>query len=475
MTLTDFSFLEPGRRWPPTDEKARIDRYDRCTLLFEGDHEAAFPGLTALDDDLDQITANWFKRSTTLICDLASPLRLFADNQAVLDRIAEANDLDLLVYDLFADILRFGNAVLKVRFDPRRGGIVERIDPRYWFPVVSPDDGRDVQAHCICYNFSQYEDHIQRGYLRVEIHKPGSIENRLFRLDSGAAITSELPISALERYSGMPSEVRTGVDDFLVVPLSGLLSSDGVFGLDDYGGIEGLVRELEKRLIRTSRTLDKFADPNIVLPIENFSVNPDTNEPYLMNPWTGNPIFEELDIGGGRYIVSEVGETGTRPLPQYLTWDASLQNNFSQIEEIKAELMALGEISPALLGDVKSGLAESGSALKRLAIPTLAKVARLRARVKRPLLEALRLCARLEAISRWPGAGELQNLTIEWGSALPEDRLEAAQIEQLRKTAGLTSTRSALARLDPDASDEDLDWETAQISEERRDESYQFV
>ncbi|MCP1391367.1 MAG: hypothetical protein J5I35_01240, partial [Methanothrix harundinacea] len=118
MTLTDFSFLEQGRRFPPTDEKARIDRYDRCVLLFEGDHDLAFPGLTSLDTDLDQITANWFKRSTTLIADLASPYRLFADNQDVLDRITEANDLDILVYDLFADVLRFGNGVLKVRFDP---------------------------------------------------------------------------------------------------------------------------------------------------------------------------------------------------------------------------------------------------------------------------------------------------------------------------------------------------------------------
>ncbi len=474
MTLTDYSFLESGRRWPPTDEKARIDRYDRCVLLYEGDHEAAFPGLTALDSDLEQITANWFKRSTTLVSDLASPMRLFADNQPVLDRITEANDVDLLVYDLFADILKFGNGVLKVRFEPRRGGIIERIDPRYWFPVVSPDDSKNVLAHCICYNFSQYEDHVQRGYLRVEIHKPGVIENRLFRLDSGAAITSEIPISALERYAGLQSEVTTGIDDFLVVPFSGLLSSGGVFGLDDYAGIEALVLELEKRLIRTSRTLDKFSDPNILWPM--------ASEGYI-NPVTGEEIEPvEIDLGGGRYIIYPIGtgdpnSGGFYPhLPQYLTWDASLQNNFAQIEEIKSQLMAVGEISPALLGDTKNGIAESGSALKRLSIPTLAKVARLRARVKRPLLTALRLCSALETVSRYPGASEqLQNLSIEWRSALPPDPLEAADVEMKRKTCGLTSTRSALARLDPDSSEADLDWEESKISEERREESYQFV
>lgn len=475
MTLTDFSFLEQGRRWPPLSEKARIDRYDRCRLLFEGDHEAAFPGLTATDADLAPITVNWFKRATTLIADLASPVRIFADNQEVVDRILDQTSFDLLVYDIFVDILRFGNAVLKIRFDPNRGGIVERIDPRYWFPVVSPDDGRDIQAHVIAYDFAQIEDHIEQGYLRAEIHRPGVIENRLYRLDSGRSITAELPISALERYSGLESEVPTGVDDFLVQPVAGLLSADGVFGLDDYRNFESLVREIEKRLIRTSRTLDKFADPNLLIPVDEMSIDPATGEPLLTNPYSGNSIFEDLKIGGGRYIVAETGETGTRPLPAYLTWDASLQSSFAQIAEIKSQMLAVAEISPALLGDARNGLAESGSALKRLAIPTLAKVARLRSRVRRPILRALAICAELERASRYPGSAPLENLSIEWLSSLPPDPVESAQVEQLRKTAGLTSTRSALARLDPDATEEDLAWEEAKIAEEQREASYNFI
>jgi len=301
------------------------------------------------------------------------------------------------------------------------------------------------------------------------------IENRLYRLDSGRSITAELPISALERYTGLESEVRTGVDEFLVLSVAGLLSADGVFGLDDYRNFESLVREIEKRLIRTSRTLDKFADPNLLIPVDEMSIDPATGEPLLTNPYSGNSIFEDLKIGGGRYIVAETGETGTRPLPAYLTWDASLQSSFAQIEEIKSQLMAVAEISPALLGDTKNGLAESGSALKRLAIPTLAKVARLRSRVRRPILRALAICAELERASRYPGSAPLENLSIEWLSSLPPDPVESAQVEQLRKTADLTSTRSALARLDPDASDEDLDWEVSKISEEQRETSYNFV
>lgn len=191
-----------------------------------------------------------------------------------------------------------------------------------------------------------------------------------------------------------------------------------------------------------------------------------------VNPETGKLDFSTpLLMGGGRYFPVREGETP----PQYLTWDASLSANFSQIEEAKAELMAIGEISPALLGDVKNGLAESGTALKRLAIPTLAKVDRLRKRARRPILKALRLVAELEVASRWPGASALENLSIEWRSGLPPDPVEAAQVEGARKTTGLTSTYSALARLDPDASEEDLLWEAEEIKREKAEDALHFL
>lgn len=340
---------------------------------------------------------------------------------------------------------------------------------------MSPDDARAVKAHVIAYDFSQFEDHIERRYLRAEIHKPGLIQHRLFRLDTGGKIVSELPIAALERYGGMAAEEATGVSDFLIVPLAGLLRSDGVFGLDDFRGIESMVRELELRLSHVSSTLEKFSDPNMAGPESIVGIDPDTGEAVPNEIWVDgrrvpNPAAS-IAIGGGVYLPVREGE----PIPVYLTWDASLSSNFSQIEEIKSELMAIGEISPALLGDTKNGLAESGSALKRLAIPTLAKVDRLRKRARRPILQALRLVAELEVASRWPGAELLENLTVEWRSGLPADPVEAAQVEGARKTTGLTSTYSALARLDPDASEQDLLWELGEIKKEKAEDALHFL
>jgi len=467
MVLTNFDFLGQGKPWPPRDETNRLRRYDRTILLFEGDHDRTFPGLNLVEDpklnpvdapNIVHIAVNWFKRSTTLISDLAvgQPPKITADEQQTVDRIIEANDYHQLIYDSIGDVLKFGNAVLKVRFDQR--GIIERVNPKFWFPVVSPDDGSQVLAHVLAYSWTEFVDHVKTDFLRLEIHKKGTIENRLYELSGGGTISKEIYLSTLERFKDLKPELETGVKDFLIIPLHGSLQSNGVYGLDDYGDLEGLVEELEKRLIRTSKTLDKFSAPNIAGPSDVIETD----------PYTGEPV---LTIGGGRYF----GVDEDQKFPQYLTWDASLAANFSQIEEIKSELMAVGEISPALLGDTKNGLAESGSALKRLAIPTLAKVNRLRLRIKKPILEALRLCAELEVSSRLSGSSKLTNVALEWRSALPKDPLENAQVEATRKTANLTSTRGALARLDEDATETDLDTELEAIKDERNDEALSII
>ncbi len=56
--------------------------------------------------------------------------------------------------------------------------------------------------------------------------------------------------------------------------------------------------------------------------------------------------------------------------------------------------------------------------------------------------------------------------TIMWKDGLPEDPLERAQIEQILKTSGLTSTYSSIKRLH-DGDDEAAMEEMKRIAEER--------
>ena len=451
MTVyTNLDFLKPGAKWPP--DKDRLARYAKNRLLMEGDHDLVFTGLN--EDDAPRIIkmrVNWFKRIMTLFSDLAvgNPPKITAEDQATVDRITDDNAFEVLVYDLFSDLIAFGDGVLKPRWDGKRG-VISRIDPRHWFPVVDPDDSGTITAHVLAWEVPFGDD----KYVKVEIHKPGKIEHRLLKLTSdGKEIKEPATLDTIERYATLKPEEETGVAGFLVFHFSNLKAGNGVFGLDDFKDVSDLVEEIERRLIKVSGTLDTFADPWMCGP------------PGLRvkDPLTGEVVWASNE----KYIALNEDERN----PEILTWDAQMGATFTQIETLLSQLYVMAELSPAAFGETKSGLAESGSALKRLMLPTLAKVNRLRLRLRPKLIEVLKTTAELEVASRMSGAQALTNVSLEWKSALPVDPVEAAQVEATRHSAKATSIRGSLSRLDPDASEEDIDAEEARIKSEMEEAS----
>ena len=446
MTVfTTLDFLKPGQKWPP--DKDRLARYAKNRLLMEGDHDLVFAGLN--EDDAPRIIkmrVNWFKRTMTLFSDLAvgNPPKITAEDQATIDRITDDNAFEILVYDLFSDLIAFGDGVLKPRWDGKRG-VISRIDPRHWFPVVDPDDSGTFTHHVLAWEVPFGDD----KYVKVEVHHKGKVEHRLLKLTSdGKEIKEPVSLDTIERYATLKPEEETGVSDFLVFPFSNLKAGDGVFGLDDFKDVSDLVEEIERRLIKVSGTLDVFADPWMCGP----------SGLRVRDPITGEIVWASDE----KYIALNEGESP----PKILTWDAEMGATFSHIEGLLSQLYVMAELSPAAFGEVKTGLAESGSALKRLMLPTLAKVNRLRLRIRPSLIEVLKTTAELEVASRMSGAQALTNVSLEWRSSLPVDPVEAAKVELTRRSARATSTRGSLARLDPDASGEDLDTEVARIEEE---------
>ena len=114
------------------------------------------------------------------------------------------------------------------------------------------------------------------------------------------------------------------------------------------------------------------------------------------------------------------------------------------------QLYILSETSAAAFGQLKSGLAESGSALRRLMLAPLAKVNRIRLRFDPALRKVLQLASALEAAQSMPNAVRLTDadIHIAWQDGLPDDDMEQTQIEAQRMSANLTSLESALRRLD---------------------------
>jgi hypothetical protein len=429
--LTSLNFLSPGQPWPPPAEVERLERYAQNKLLFEGKHEQVFRDWIRLLREDQQATLemvlNWHKRLTLLFADLllGEPPKIIAGDQdspeqEAAERIIEGNGLFNVAYEVTLDVSRYGTGIFKVRYDSR--AIIEGQQPAIWFPVVAPDNIKDIQAHVLAWTYE--EDTQERGktvtkkYLQTEIHERGRIISAKYPIENNI-------IGPAIEYA----ETETGIDEFLIVPVNNILTTDRVTGLDDYSDLDSIIQELEVRIAQISRILDKHADPNMY--------GPDTALEH--DPTTGRWEYR----GGGKYFPVGQGEQA----PGYVTWDGQLEAAFKQIDLLMEQLYILSETSTAAFGQLKAGLAESGTALRRLMMAPLAKVNRIRMRFDPALKEVLWLASLLEKAQGMAGAIVLENIHIDWKDGLPDDEQEVTQNETQRYTAGLTSLESALRRL----------------------------
>ena len=428
-----MDFLKPGQRWPPETENARLALYAQNRLLFEGKHERVFSDWIKLLRDDQQATLelilNWNKRLSLLWADLllGEPPQIKcgdpdSSEQEAVERIVTDNELINTCYEVVIDISRHGTGLFKVRLDGR--GIIEGQPPAMWFPVVRPDNVKQVMAHVLAWTYKEKTRDMLGGnreheYLRCEIHEPGKITYR----------TYECSNSRIGRLID-ESEQLTGIQEMLVIPINNVITTDRVYGIDDYSDLDSIIQELEMRLSQISRILDKHADPNMY--------GPDTA--LVVDPVTGEASFQ----ANGKYFSIAPEE---KP-PGYLVWEGQLEAAFRQVDALMSQLYILSDTSPACFGELKVGLAESGSALKRLMMAPLAKVNRIRMRLDPALKKAIRLASELEAAQGMAGAVKLDRVHITWKDGLPEDPMENTTIESTRYAAGLSSLESSLRRLD---------------------------
>jgi len=456
--LTDLTFLDPGQSWPPASEAQRLQQYCDNALLFKGEHPAVFNDwyrLLRKDQQATlEIVINLTKRLSTLWADLlvGEPPTVTASDESsgeqdAVNRLFNDNDLAIVMYEAALDISRFGDSVLLIRLpaERSRSAIIEAISPQVWFPVVSATNVRDITAHVLGWTYDVGAGREKRTYLRVQIHTAGWIENRLYEIEAGR-IRQQLDGAALE--PGWVDSEETRVDRPLVVQVPGLRTSDQLHGLDDYGDIISIVQEMSARVAQISRILDKHADPSMYGSDENVKVDPKTGE-------------TQVDAAGGRYYTVREGQ---QP-PGYVTWDGQLDAAFRELEVLLEYFYLTSETTPAAFGQLKAGLAESGSALNRLLLAPLAKTNRIRLRMDPRIRIAIQTAADLERMNG-RGTPEIKGLTINWNDGLPDDIREQVQLETWRVGSGISSRYKAIQRLDG-GDDESIQDEIDRIDEDQ--------
>lgn len=441
MMLTNMDTAVKSGDYFPLADIQRIAMCEKVDALLDGNHGAVFTAsflrLMRDDSSIIEIDLPWVRKVRLIFPDLlcGEPGTIKATDEAqqdYLDDLVRRLDLWGNIHECCGDTVSYGDGLLKLK---RRNGAVALTTqpPSYWFPVVAEDDIRDIQGHVLAWRINVGTAETPKWVGRAEKHGRGWVETIEFEFDySGERI---------KRITGSTGPIPTGVSGFLVFHAPNWRTSKELTGHSVFDDADSILSELEVRISQMCKVLDKHSDPGMYGPESALEQDAVTGE------WR---------VKGGQFYSVAEGESP----PGYTTWDGQLIPNVELIKILREELYAATDTCPALFGKLEQGMAESGSALKRLLISPLAAVNRLRLTYDPVVRDVLMTAAELEGQN-------LGHITIEWKDGLPEDPMEAAQVEQIRAAAGNTSVASSVQRLD-NIDGEDL---TAELERIKQDQS----
>ena len=245
----------------------------------------------------------------------------------------------------------------------------------------------------------------------------------------GDKITKEENLSILGIENLVPM-VDTGIDRSLIIHAPNWKTGDRHFGISDFYELDTIFYAINNRVSKVDNVLDKHGDPILMVP------------PGVMD--------EKGQVKKKALGVIEIAE-GENNKPEYIVWDASLDNAFKQIEKLVEFMYLIGEISPDILG-VGQGVSDSGRALKFKLMRTIAKTARKKLYYDLALKETLYVAQLLAKkwnlkVAGLPLKADPVVPELEWADGLPIDISEQMDTESKAIDAGLTSKKAAMMRI----------------------------
>lgn len=420
-----------------------------------GDHFTAFniriadPAWTKTYSKLRYVKINFAGLISKVVADMlfSEPITVKVPDgdQDWVDAFWQENKMDTQVYESALTNSYMGDDLFKLRVGKRNQVdeestiIAEEITPAIYFPIIDPFNVRaEPTAQELAWTFKRGET----VYLRKEIHTPGMIENVLYRME-GNKIVERLgdPRTVLGNIPGLLPVVDTGIDKSLLIHIINWKTGNRHFGISDYYDLDAIFYAINNRLTKTDNILDKHSDPILAVP--------------------PGVIDDKGQVKKKALGIVEVGE-GERG-PEYIVWDASLENAYKEVEKLVEMMYLIGEISPDILG-LGEGISDSGRALKFKLMRTIAKTARKKLYYDRAIKEVVyvaQLLAKEHGIKMGGKTlqGEAVIPEIDWADGLPIDNAEQIENETKAIDAGLTTKKAAIMRIygvDEKAADEML-------------------
>jgi hypothetical protein len=471
--LYDLTFLNIGEHWPPASEYDRIEKYKNNKSLFDNEHarvyNEAFKRIERVINNFQEVVSypvivNYQKLISLKEADLllGEEPKITAGEpdsaeQKSIDAIKKNTDLINKAFEATIDVSRYGDGLLYIcgDADPSKGGMIHVSQPPIWFPIVDPENIKVIKAHVLAWIIGESTD---TPVLSVQIHEKGRYEKRQYRLEKSIG-TSRMPnVTTEEIYKGRHSGFsivsligssfeQTKLDDFAIVQIPNVMTSERIHGMDDYSDVDSIVSELLVRVAQIARILDKHASPSVAGPTSSLE---------------HDPVTGEWKLKMGNFFARDSKEDA--PV-EYITWDGQLDANFKFIEQLVNMLHAISEMGSQILGDKnEDGGALSGTALRMKMISPLAKVKRIAMRFRPALIKAIVLCSQLggEGITDLSKA----DITIDFRDGLPNDPLEESTIIMNRTANGKSMSVKRALQVYDGMTPDDADIELEQIQEE---------
>lgn len=450
--------------FPNPSEVQRLKDYKYNKRLFMGDHFEAFSMKIGNNDynanysRLRYVMANFAGLISKVMADMIfgePPDITIPDGDSdFLETLIRENKLRTQNYEQALSSSYRGDCLYKLRVDKRRPNdtnstvIIEPVTPAIYFPRLDPFNitGKPT-AEELCWVIKKSDD---ERYVRKEIHTPGMILNELWELDKEGRLIRQASFSKVGM-EDVPAVEDTGVNRSLLVHMPNWKDSSRYFGISDYYDLESLFYAINNRMTKTDNILDKHSDPILALP---------------------EGILDEKGKlkKGSLNLIQRPEGAGKEVDPNYITWDASLENAFKEVEKLVEFLFMMAEVSPDILG-MGQGQSDSGRALKLKILRTVAKARRKELYFDEGLKEVLYV-AQLLAQAHGLQADEGVMLKkdpkvpeVKWNDGIPPDYSEQVDVESKRVDAGLTTKKNAIIRIDG-VDDKTAEKEVKAISEE---------
>lgn len=422
----------------PKDEE-RLNDYYYFKELFLGNHFTAFKmrvNNTQYNEayaKLRYVKVNFAGLISKIVADLlfSEPVSVKVPDgdQGFVDELLRRNRFDVLCYESALSASYYGDYCLKLRIKDGEL-LMSSVAPTIYFPNF---EDNDISLKPISEELAWVEkvinnDGNEEKYLRKQIYTDGQITNELYLMRDNV-VEEKVDFSKIGLV-GIDEVEDTKIDERLIIFSPNWKPSDRYFGISDYYDLDTIFYAINNRFSKIDNILDKHSDPILLVP--------------------DGILDKDGKVKKNQLGVIEIKE-GENNKPEYVVWDASLENAFKQIDHLIEAMFMVSETSPDALGMGK-GRSDSGRALKLKLLRTLAKVQRKRLYFNyalKDLIYRAQLLAKAWGISINGRTlkGEAVAPEIEWNDGLPDDERELIENEQMKLDAGLTTSVDAIARV----------------------------